>query len=259
MAQNEGDLANTIESTSGRSFADLQGLFYHYMKREDALAKATCYDYVIHLRFLAGLYTIDENISEEGINEIIEQEEKVRDSRDKYKTPTATQDFKVSLRKFLQFVRSDYLRLYDRAEREEETRIRESTEIAATTKAALIQARVGQGAFRKNLVSYWSGKCAVSGCKMTQMLVASHIKPWASSSNSERLDVFNGILLLPNYDKLFDLGLMTFDEKGQAVYSHLIVNEEKQRLGLHKSLMFSKIESRHLPYLQYHNEKRFIP
>ena len=30
----------------------------------------------------------------------------------------------------------------------------------------------------------------------------SHIKPWRDADNQERLDAYNGLLLLPNYDKL---------------------------------------------------------
>ena len=71
------------------------------------------------------------------------------------------------------------------------------------------------------MIKYWDG-CAISKCSLTDMLVASHIKPWKDSTNDERLDVFNGLLLLPNYDKLFDLGYLTFTSEGKAIYSKLL-------------------------------------
>ena len=46
----------------------------------------------------------------------------------------------------------------------------------------------------------------MSGITSTWILIASHIKPWRVSNNNERLDVYNGLLLLPNLDKLFDKG-----------------------------------------------------
>ena len=61
--------------------------------------------------------------------------------------------------------------------------------------------------FRTALTSYWGGKCCVSGLSMEPLLRASHIKPWAVCDlDRERLDVFNGLLLIPNLDALFDAG-----------------------------------------------------
>lgn len=51
-----------------------------------------------------------------------------------------------------------------------------------TQKASLVNTRIGQGRFRENLIQYWQG-CAVTGYKQYDMLMASHIKPWRSSSN----------------------------------------------------------------------------
>ena len=49
--------------------------------------------------------------------------------------------------------------------------------------------------------------------------MASHIKPWRLSNNSERLNGFNGLLLTPNLDKVFDSGLITFDAAGHIKVS----------------------------------------
>ena len=84
------------------------------------------------------------------------------------------------------------------------------SQIDETQKSTLINARVGQGQFRKKLIDYWNG-CAVTGFTDTRFLVASHIKPWRSSSDRDRLNEFNGLLLLPNLDKAFDLGFISFN------------------------------------------------
>jgi len=55
-----------------------------------------------------------------------------------------------------------------------------------------------------------------------QFLLASNIKPWRIASHEERLSVYGGILLLPNLDKAFDLGYITFSDKGAIKISEFI-------------------------------------
>lgn len=55
---------------------------------------------------------------------------------------------------------------------------------------------------------------------MISLLLASHIKPWRSASNYERLSSENGLLLSPLYDKLFDIGLITFDDNMKILISN---------------------------------------
>lgn len=93
----------------------------------------------------------------------------------------------------------------------------QNTGIKDTEKSTLISARVGQGKFRKGLIDYWNG-CALTGFSDTRFLVASHIKPWRNSENNERLDQFNGLLLLPNIDKAFDLGFVSFHLNSTVIY-----------------------------------------
>jgi hypothetical protein len=85
-----------------------------------------------------------------------------------------------------------------------------------TEKAALVLARRGQGLFR-NRVRAFEPQCRVTGVSSDRLLVASHIKPWKSSTNNERLDGNNGLFLSPHIDKLFDSGLISFSKRG-AVY-----------------------------------------
>lgn len=125
--------------------------------------------------------------------------------------------------------------------------------LTPTEKLVYISTRVGQGSFRQKLIDYWQG-CAITKYANTQLLVASHIKPWRSSNNHERLDVYNGILLLPNYDKAFDLGYISFDEEGKVCISSEIDNP--QLLGIREELTVN-VNAQHQLYLSYHRENIF--
>lgn len=79
-----------------------------------------------------------------------------------------------------------------------------------TEKTSIIKSRIGQGIFRQRILEKYNGSCVMSGVSSKKLLIASHIKPWAVSTNEERLREENGLLLAPTYDKLFDYGLITF-------------------------------------------------
>jgi hypothetical protein len=105
-----------------------------------------------------------------------------------------------------------------------------------TTRKALIDARKGQGKFRKNLDMRWNDACAVTDCSIRPVLRASHIKPWKSSSNEERLDPHNGLLLLANIDILFENGFVSFDDDGRMLVSKTLSAEDRRLFGLPKNL-----------------------
>lgn len=124
----------------------------------------------------------------------------------------------------------------------------ESLEI--TQKAMLVQARRGQGKFRERLIQQWRS-CAVTGYGNIAMLLASHIKPWSQSDNAERLDPYNGLLLVPNLDKAFDLNYVTFSERGKIMVSEMLGDYEA--LGINTE-MIVPLHERHQDYMAYHRE-----
>lgn len=126
--------------------------------------------------------------------------------------------------------------------------------VAKTEKTSLIQSRIGQGKFRADLITLWNG-CAVTGYKNISLLIASHIKPWNQSDNRERLDPYNGFLLLPNLDKVFDIGLITFDDTGRIIISRFLIDYELLGITLKMNI---KIDEKHKPYLAYHRVHVFI-
>lgn len=66
--------------------------------------------------------------------------------------------------------------------------------------------------------------------------------------------MYNGLLLLPNYDKLFDRGYISFDDNGKIIYSRYIDNEDKRLLGMDNHVHLIKIEDPHKPFFAYHRE-----
>jgi putative restriction endonuclease len=51
------------------------------------------------------------------------------------------------------------------------------------------------------------------------MLIASHIKPWSKSDNSERVDYRNGLTACPTHDAAFEAHLFTVDGSGAIIRS----------------------------------------
>lgn len=125
--------------------------------------------------------------------------------------------------------------------------------IGETEKSQLVNARLGQGKFRNQLIDQWQS-CALTGYPDTRFLVASHIKPWRTANNTERLDRYNGLLLLPNLDKVFDLGFITFESKGNIVISRHL--ERFSQLGLSKDMTLD-LQEEHQDYLSYHRDVVF--
>ena len=91
-----------------------------------------------------------------------------------------------------------------------------------TERKGLVTSRVGQGLYRRDLLNKLQNKCAVTGADLKEIMIASHIVPWKESSDEERRDVNNGILLSPTYDALFDKHLISFDDSGSIIISSKI-------------------------------------
>lgn len=130
----------------------------------------------------------------------------------------------------------------------------QSQGISETTRTALVNARIGQGGYRKRLLRLWGGQCAVSACSVPSVLVASHAKSWASSSNAERLDVYNGLVLAASIDRLFDAGLISFDDDGQLLHKALPCSELRA-VGLGDDSRLRFVHEPHKAYLSAHRRQ----
>lgn len=135
---------------------------------------------------------------------------------------------------------------------EEVEQIKNDQNLTSLEKESIILSRIGQGKFREELISLWNG-CSISKFDDTRFLIASHIKPWKKSSNQEKTDKYNGLLLLPTYDKLFDLGFISFEDSGKILISKFLNNLEK--LSIDKEIVIN-IKNGNKKYLKYHREEK---
>ena len=116
-------------------------------------------------------------------------------------------------------------------ERTLERQVTNNSSIRETERQALIRARNGQGLFRDR-VSKIETKCRVTGVENPVHLVASHCKPWRDSTNEERLNGDNGLLLTPSIDHLFDRGFIGFEDNGKLIISPVAHKPSLKRMGI---------------------------
>jgi hypothetical protein len=130
------------------------------------------------------------------------------------------------------------------------------TESRGTEVERRVRQRVGQDHYRDALLAYWGGAYAVTGVTVTETLRASHAKPWAEcADDAERLDVFNGFLLVANLDALFDRFLVSFDDAGHLLISGRLSQNDLQGLGIRPEMTLRWLASEHRRYLQWHRER----
>jgi hypothetical protein len=135
------------------------------------------------------------------------------------------------------------------------TDIFECPNLDLTTKKTLIDARLGQGAFRARVLQTWDNCCSVTGSALLHVIRASHIKPWHKSSNQERLDPENGLPLVANLDALFDAGLISFDSSGALLVSPRVSATEIRILGITQRSLRKKPTPKMAVYLAEHRVK----
>lgn len=138
-----------------------------------------------------------------------------------------------------------------------EKHIRNRTDLSATEKEQLVLSRRGQGRFRRALEEI-EPQCRVTGLADKKHLKASHIKPWRDSSNPERLDGHNGLLLTPHIDHLFDKGYVSFTDDGELLLSGALSHEAAQAFDISPSQPTGSFTAEQKVYLAYHREKIFI-
>jgi hypothetical protein len=128
--------------------------------------------------------------------------------------------------------------VYPQSEHEADiAKINSRKDIPDTTKQALVAARLGQGGFRRSLDELWGARCAIRGFSTRELLRASHIKKWSKSTDKQRLDPNNGLLLSAHLDALFDKGLISFDENGKMLVSKKLPVSERRELRLSGRLL----------------------
>jgi len=125
------------------------------------------------------------------------------------------------------------------------------TDIGPTEKQTLVNARRGQGLFRERVIQL-EGKCRVTGVDLVDHLRASHIKPWKMSSDQEKLDGNNGLLLAPHIDHLFDQGFISFSDFGDLIVSKQCPVTLIKAWGIDESANMGPFRLAQCSYLAHH-------
>jgi HNH endonuclease len=140
-------------------------------------------------------------------------------------------------------------------ERRVETAIDSDMAIPQTERTALVQARCGQGLFRDNVRSI-EHACRITRVERMEHLIGSHIQPWRDSSNEQRLDGENGLLLTPTVDHLFDKGFISFENTGQLIVSPVADPVSLKRMGIDGDARVNvgAFSQGQRQYLEFHRE-----
>lgn len=125
--------------------------------------------------------------------------------------------------------------------------------IPETQRLQLAKARVGQGLFRKRVILL-DGACRVTGVTDQRLLVASHIKPWRAASNAERVNGYNGLLLSPHIDALFDDHLITFEDDGRMHVHSSLPRDVLDRWSIDPSKSVEPFRREQREFLLHHRD-----
>jgi HNH endonuclease len=145
-------------------------------------------------------------------------------------------------------------RAYQDPETQADRAIFTRTDIGPTEKQTLVNARRGQGQFRTRVMKL-EGKCRVTGIRTAKHLHASHIKPWAHSTDAEKLDGNNGLMLAPHLDHLFDKGYISFSNVGQIIVSDRCARGVFGAWGISRSVKVRPFRPAQRPFLAYHRKQ----
>lgn len=124
----------------------------------------------------------------------------------------------------------------------------------------MVLARYGHGRFRQGIWAYEEA-CRLTKISNPRLLIASHIKPWRLCENSiERLDGANGLLLAPHVDRLFDRGLISFEDDGEVLLSRKLDRVDLYRLGLRDACAngCGSFHPNQAAYLAFHRQHVFL-
>jgi predicted restriction endonuclease len=131
------------------------------------------------------------------------------------------------------------------------------------TRDTVVSVRIGQQFFRKAVLSSYQNVCCISGVSLPQLLIASHIIPWADSKEN-RLNPSNGLCLSAIHDRAFDRGFITVTpdyiihvserlkkNAGTSQQTKLLADSDKRKIMLPQKFLPNK------KFLEWHNENIF--
>lgn len=185
--------------------------------------------------------------SEKTLNEAEKELKKLLSNRKK--PERALKDYFKYMTYFRDFLKSQY----DPITTEEIEKCSSVENLVGKEKYALTKIRINQGAIRKNALKKYNSHCAICNMNAEELLIASHIKAWTDSTESEKGDVDNILLLCPNHDALFDKHYISFDAFGQIIISPQITSENQKLLNINTD-MHIELSDKMKDYMDYHRK-----
>jgi putative restriction endonuclease len=130
-------------------------------------------------------------------------------------------------------------------------------DVPETEKVTLSKSRRGQGQFRERVLALES-RCRVTRITNPDLLIASHIKPWAKcNTNQERLGGNNGLMLSPTVDLLFDRGYISFSDVGELLVADSLQSTDRALLEIDEGRNVGCFTDLQAKYLKYHRDQVF--
>lgn len=123
-------------------------------------------------------------------------------------------------------------------------------------KKAFVKIRINQGEYRKKLLKMYN-HCCLCQVSDARLLIASHIKPWSDSNEMEKVDPYNGLLLCPNHDKLFDQGLITINPDKSITISSSLSQTDRVFMNISDDMKV-ECEDGCIEYFKYHRDNILI-
>jgi putative restriction endonuclease len=121
------------------------------------------------------------------------------------------------------------LSVLDENEKNKPTMLRENASLYTfepydrlSSAEAVVERRVGQGFFRRSVLTNFDNRCCITGIAEPILLNASHIIPWGMDIKN-RHNPSNGLCLSAMFDRAFDRGLITLDSACAVIVSESLL------------------------------------
>lgn len=156
-----------------------------------------------------------------------------------------------------------YLKLSKKKEDLEDFILEEPENFYGETKEGFVKRRISQNLFRQMVLSNFNNRCAITGLPIQELLVGSHIKPWAVDEHN-RLNPHNGLCLNSLHDKAFDTGLITILPSYEIAVSKYINDIKHATVATYlkefngKSIAQPRKFKPEKEFLDWHYEVRFL-
>ena len=98
--------------------------------------------------------------------------------------------------------------------------------------------------------------CPITRISDERLLIASHIKPFSVSDDNEAYDSKNGFILSPLFDRLFDQGFISFDNKKNMMVSNWLSPQNQAHCQIKDGtyIQLLPLDEKREKYLEYHRK-----